>query len=110
MEEILQALGGILLRAIPTVILLILVHFYLKRMLFRPLEQTLAKRREQTDGAQEAARASLARAEEKAAMYELALKEALARSPGIPNRRSPAPYSRTHSTSQRKNRPGNRSR
>src|SRR5579872_5958658 len=78
MESILQALGGILLRAIPTVILLILVHFYLKRMLFRPLEQTLAKRREQTEGAQEDARDSLSRAEEKAAVYELALKEARA--------------------------------
>ncbi len=78
MDQILQALGGILLRAIPTVILLIFVHIYLKRMLFRPLQETLAKRREQTEGAQESARASLARAEEKAAMYELALKEARA--------------------------------
>lgn len=78
MEAILQALGGILLRAVPTVILLILAHLYLKHMFFRPLQKTLEKRREMTQGAVESAQASLAKAAEKAAMYEIALKEARA--------------------------------
>ena len=34
MEQTFQALGGILLKAIPTVIILLILHFYLKIMLF----------------------------------------------------------------------------
>ena len=38
MEETLHALGGILLRAIPTFLLVILLHFFLKYSFFGPLE------------------------------------------------------------------------
>lgn len=76
MDALVHDLGGLLLKAVPTIILLIIVHFYLKAMLFRPLQHILAKRREATEGAREAAQRSLDMAAEKATMYDLALKEA----------------------------------
>lgn len=78
MESLVQALGGLLLKAVPTIVLLVFVHLYLKAVFFRPLQEVLKKRREVTQGAVEAGKASLARAAEKAAMYEMALKEARA--------------------------------
>ena len=78
MEQTLQALGGILLKAIPTVVIVLLLHFYLKNMLFKPLEKVLRQREEATGGARKAAEASLARAEQKAAEYETAIREARA--------------------------------
>lgn len=76
MDAILQALGGILLRAVPTVVLLILVHLFLKHVFFRPLQNVLDERRQATEGARESAQRSLAMAAEKSAMYDIALKEA----------------------------------
>ena len=78
MEQLLHNLATLLLQSVPTIILLLFVHFYLKGMFFRPIESVLKKRREATEGAREAGQASLARAAEKAAMYEIALKEARA--------------------------------
>ena len=78
MEETLQALGGILLKAIPTVILLIILHFYLKAVLFGPLDRMLQKRRVLTEGAREMAQASLEAASRKAEEYEAKLREARA--------------------------------
>lgn len=78
MEDLVQALGGLLLKAVPTIVLLIFVHLYLKAVFFRPLQDVLRKRRDITEGAVEAGKASLAKAAEKAAMYEMALKEARA--------------------------------
>jgi F-type H+-transporting ATPase subunit b len=76
MESIVQALGGLLLKAVPTVVFLIFVHLYLKYIFFRPLQDVLKKRREATEGVREAAAKSLEMAAEKATMYEIALKEA----------------------------------
>ena len=76
MDQILQALGGLLLKAIPTIVFLIFVFLYLKYTFFKPLGKVLDKRREATEGLKEAAAKSLDMAEEKAAMYEIALKEA----------------------------------
>jgi len=78
MEETLQALSGILLKAIPTVVLLIILHFYLKAVLFGPLTRMLKERRELTEGAREAAEASLAAANRKAEEYEAKLRDARA--------------------------------
>lgn len=78
MEATLQSLGGILLRAIPTLILLLILHVYLKMMFFKPLQEVLRKRREATEGAREAAEASTKQAAEKAAQYEAQLREARA--------------------------------
>jgi len=78
MDALVRDLSGLLLKAIPTIVLLVLVHFYLKYMFFRPLHEVLKKRREATEGAFEAAQKSLNVAAEKATMYDLALKEARA--------------------------------
>jgi F-type H+-transporting ATPase subunit b len=74
MDAILQALGGILLKAIPSAILLLIVHFYLKRMFFGPLREVLAKRRAATQGMREAAAALLARADEQTKSIEAKLR------------------------------------
>jgi F-type H+-transporting ATPase subunit b len=78
MESILQALGGILLRALPTFILVILLHFYLKHMFFGPLEKVLHRRYELSEGARTAAEQSLQRAAAKVEEYESALRAARA--------------------------------
>src|SRR5438046_2292436 len=78
MEALIQALSGLLLKAVPTIILLIFVHFYLKIILFRPLQEIRRKRREATEGTLQAAQKNLDLAAEKAAMYDLALREARA--------------------------------
>ena len=78
MGQTLQALGGILLQAVPTIGLLLIVHFYLKWMFFRPVAQVLEKRREATEGAQESAAAMLKQAAEKTDALEAALRKARA--------------------------------
>lgn len=78
MDATLQQLGGILLKAIPTLILLLVVHLYLKWMFFRPLEGVLSKRRAMTEGARESADALLQKATEKTAEYEAKLRDARA--------------------------------
>jgi len=76
MESTLNALGGILLRALPTFFLVLLLHFYLKRVFFSPLDKILKQRYDATEGAKKAAEASFARAEAKAAEYEAAIRAA----------------------------------
>jgi len=78
MEAILNALGGILLKAVPTFVLLILLHFYLKGIFYRPLEQVRRKRYEATEGARKRAEESMERAAAKTAEYEEALRAAKA--------------------------------
>ncbi len=78
MEQTLVALGGILQKAIPTIVLILILHFYFKRVLFRPLERVLQERDEATVGARRAAEESLRRAEQKAAEYEEAIRAARA--------------------------------
>jgi F-type H+-transporting ATPase subunit b len=76
MEEILQALGGLLLKAVPTFILVVLVHFYLKGLFYRPMDRILKQRDEATEGARKLAAATLQKASERAAEYEAALQAA----------------------------------
>jgi F-type H+-transporting ATPase subunit b len=76
MESTLHDLGQLLLKAIPTVFLLLVVHFYLKRMFFRPMADVLAKRRAATEGLRESAEATRARAAEKTASIEAQLRQA----------------------------------
>jgi F-type H+-transporting ATPase subunit b len=76
MEQTLQQLGGILLKAIPTVVLLLIVHFYLKFMFFRPLQKVLAERKQATQGTKEKAEQLLAKAEQTQASIETALRKA----------------------------------
>jgi len=76
MDATLHDLGELLLKAIPTLLLLLIVHLYLKRMFFGPMREVLAKRREATEGARKSAEALLAKASEKAAALEAALRKA----------------------------------
>ena len=74
----LHALGGILLRAVPTFLLVIVLHFYLKSVFFKPLEKVLAQRYEATEGARKLAEQSLEQAAAKTAQYEAQLRTAKA--------------------------------
>jgi F-type H+-transporting ATPase subunit b len=74
MDATLQALGGILLKAIPTIVLLVIVHFYLKWIFFGPLREVLNKRRAATQGTREAAEALLAKADEQTKSLEAKLR------------------------------------
>src|SRR5439155_7729126 len=78
MDETLRQLGGILLRAIPTFVLVLLLHFYLKFIFFKPLQRVLRERYEATEGARKLAENSLAKASAKAAEYDAALRNARA--------------------------------
>jgi len=72
----LHDLGGILLKAIPTAVLLLVLYFYLKAMLFGPLDRILKQRHELTEGARHAAEQSLEAAERKTQEFEAKLREA----------------------------------
>jgi F-type H+-transporting ATPase subunit b len=76
MEDTLHALGGLLLRSVPTFVLVILLNFYLKAVFFKPMEKVLRQRYEATEGARKAAEQSLERAAAKTAEYEAAMRAA----------------------------------
>jgi len=78
MDEILRQLGGYLLGAIPTIVLLLVVFAAYRALVHRPLARVLTDRRHRTEGAMERARADIAAAEAKAADYERRLREARA--------------------------------
>jgi F-type H+-transporting ATPase subunit b len=78
MDQILRQLGELLLKAIPTFLLVVFLSFYLKRIFFKPLEKVLAERYAATEGARKLAEDSLERASAKAAEYEAAMREARA--------------------------------
>src|SRR5207244_4034555 len=65
---------SILLRAIPTFILVWVLYFYVSRAFLKPLEQTLRKRYESTAGLRKAAEARINTAEQKTASYQEALR------------------------------------
>jgi len=76
MEEILRQLGGLLLGAVPTVVLFILLYTAYRSIVHKRLTDVLAERRARTDGAIETARANVAAADAKTADYEQRLREA----------------------------------
>jgi F-type H+-transporting ATPase subunit b len=76
MEATLHALGGILLKAVPTFLLIVLLHFYLKGIFFKPLQKVLRRRYEATEGARKLAAESLERAAARTAQYETAMRAA----------------------------------
>ncbi len=78
MEQNLAFLKDILVRAIPTFVLVILLHWYLKKVLFQPLERVMEERRQRTQGSVEASEASVAAAAQKMESYEQALASARA--------------------------------
>src|ERR1035437_1389462 len=78
MDAMLHALGGILLRAVPTFLLVMVLHFYLKSIFFKPLEKVLDQRYEATAGARKSAELALEQAAAKTASYETQLRAAKA--------------------------------
>jgi F-type H+-transporting ATPase subunit b len=78
MEATLHALGGILLKAVPTFLLVVLLHFYLKGVFFKPLQKVLRQRYEATEGARKLADETLERAAARTAEYQAAMRAARA--------------------------------
>jgi len=78
MDATFNALGQILLKAIPTFLLVIALHFYLKSFFFKPMERVRQQRYDATEGARLKAQQSLDRAAAKTAEYEAALRAAKA--------------------------------
>ena len=83
MDQLVQTIVGlwtsvqpIVIRALPTFVLVTLLYFFLKKVLFEPLDRVLAERRKRTLGAVEGAEAALAEVEKKTAAYEQSLLEA----------------------------------
>lgn len=78
MEQILDFLKGLAPRALPTFFLVILLHWYLKKVLFQPMERVLEERRRKTEGSVESSEASVAQARQKLEAYERSLADARA--------------------------------
>ena len=76
MQATFHQLGQIVLNGLPTFFLILFLNFYLKRMFFTPLEQTLAQRYEKTEGARISADESLKAADRRIAEYQAALRNA----------------------------------
>jgi F-type H+-transporting ATPase subunit b len=78
MQLMFHQLGEILLKAVPTFFFVVLLHFYLKFIFFKPLEKVLGERYRATEGARKLARESLERANAKTAQYEASIRAARA--------------------------------
>jgi F-type H+-transporting ATPase subunit b len=76
MDQLLAQLGGLLLGAIPTIVIMVMLYGSYTVLVHRPLVQVLAERRSKTEGAIEKARADIAAAEARTAEYEQRLREA----------------------------------
>jgi F-type H+-transporting ATPase subunit b len=76
MDELLNQLGGLVLGAVPTMILFLLLVVAYGLLVRRPLARVLAERGARTTGAVEQARAAISEAEAKAAEYEDRLRQA----------------------------------
>ncbi|HUB34205.1 MAG TPA: ATP synthase F0 subunit B [Bryobacteraceae bacterium] len=78
MDVILRQLGELLLRAIPTFLLVVFLSYYLKFVFIRPLEKVLRQRYDATEGARKLAEEMLQRAAAKMDEYDAALRAARA--------------------------------
>jgi F-type H+-transporting ATPase subunit b len=78
MDQILNQLGGLVLGAVPTMILFILLVAAYGFLVRRPLDRVLAERRARTSGAVEQARGAITKAESETAAYEEKLRAAKA--------------------------------
>jgi F-type H+-transporting ATPase subunit b len=73
MDSTLHQLGEILLKAVPTIFLVVLLHFYLKYVFFKPMAKVLHERYLATEGARKVAQESLERASAKTTQYQAAI-------------------------------------
>jgi F-type H+-transporting ATPase subunit b len=78
MDETLHQLGGLLLGAVPTVILLASLYALYTTIVHKPLRRVLEERRSRSEGVVEKSRADVAAAEARTAEYEQRLREARA--------------------------------
>ena len=78
MDRMLVQLGGLLLGAVPTSLMLLLLYILYTVLVHNPLKKVLAERRGKTGGAIEKARADIAAAEARTSEYEQKLREARA--------------------------------
>jgi F-type H+-transporting ATPase subunit b len=78
MDQILNELGGLVLGAVPTMVLFILLVIAYGLLVRRPLERILTERRARTSGAMEQAKGAMAAAEAETGAYEEKLRKAKA--------------------------------
>ena len=78
MDQTLQQLGGLLLGAVPTVIMLALLYALYTVIVHKPLKRVLDERHNKTEGAVEKSKADIAAADARTAEYEQNLREARA--------------------------------
>ena len=78
MDQILNQLGGLVLGAVPTMVLFILLVIAYGVLVRRPLDRVLLERRERTIGAVEQAKGAIATAEAETSAYEEKLRRAKA--------------------------------
>jgi F-type H+-transporting ATPase subunit b len=76
--EIVRQLGELFLQAVPTVLIVFAFYLFLRSQFFKPLLRVMRERQERTTGAQRAAEAGQAAAQESVRAYEEALKKARA--------------------------------
>lgn len=76
--QILQQLGELFFRAIPTIIIFLLFYWFLRANFFKPLEKILAERNARIAKAKAEAEAIQAAAKEKTGSYQEALRKARA--------------------------------
>jgi len=76
MDEILQQLGGLLLNAIPTVVVFLVVYLGYRLLVHNPLARALDERRARTQGAIAQAQADVAAAEARTAEYAQKIRDA----------------------------------
>jgi len=76
MDKLLNDLGGIVLNALPTSIIVLILAIFVKQLYLKPLEAVLAERHRLTEGARLDAEQGLHSADSKVAAYEAALDKA----------------------------------
>jgi F-type H+-transporting ATPase subunit b len=74
MADVLHQLGGLFLGSVPTMLLFLLLIVCYRALVYHPLRKVLDERRARTEGAIEAAQASIAAADAKAQEYEAKLR------------------------------------
>jgi F-type H+-transporting ATPase subunit b len=76
MDKLLNDLGGIVLNALPTSMIVLILAIFVKQFYLKPLETVLAERHKLTEGARLAAKQGRDAADSKIAAYEVALEKA----------------------------------
>ena len=78
MDATINAIGDLLLKAIPTILFFIFLTFYLQRVYFRPMARIFEQRRKATEGLRELSQRAFEEVDEKTSAYERALQAARA--------------------------------